>query len=68
MKRHTVTAEELDEFVTEQWAHFAGCFSPDANKSFLVNVGTGVYQVLSDGAVTYEGSDKHAAIAAYNEA
>lgn len=70
MHRHRITETELDEWMSDQrtrWVQFAASSSLESNKRLEVSLG-GEYRVTDAGAVSYLGTDKSAAIRAYNDA
>lgn len=70
MRRHTVTDQELDEWLRQpQWKMFASSGSETSNKRLLVDGGaTTVFRVIDHGETVFLGADRAAAIAAYNNA
>lgn len=69
--RHTVTQDELDEWLrTPQWKQFAASFSNVSHKALEIDAGSGgpIFRVVDHGKTTFLGADKAAAIAAYNDA
>lgn len=70
-ERHTITLDELDEWLRRpQWQTFASSFSCDSNKGLEVDAASDgpVFRVFDHGETTFIGTDKVAAIAAYNAA
>lgn len=69
MERHTVTVKELDDWLRKEgWAQFAANYGDGSSKSFDVDPAAGVYRVRDHGKTVFLGTDKMAAIAAYNDA
>jgi hypothetical protein len=70
--RHTITPEELDEWLRRpQWRAFATSISDVSHKSLEVDaaVSSGpVFRVVDHGETKFLGTDKAAAIGAYNAA
>lgn len=71
MKHHTVTELELTEWLHRpQWQIFAHSVSRGSNKSLEVDAGDNgrALRVTDHGNTVFLGTDKGAAIAAYNAA
>ena len=71
MKRHTITPDELDEWLrSPQWKNFSSSFSSTSEKRLEVDAAADVrvFRVTDHGETKFLGADKAAAIAAYNEA
>lgn len=69
MSRHTITEEELDEWLqSDPWKQFAAGGGNGSHKLFHINVIDGRTRVLDHDVAIYEGADRAAAIRAYNEA
>lgn len=72
MARHVVTPDELDEWLRRpQWQLFASSASRASLKTLEVDAavsGDPVFRVRDQGETTFLGTDKAAAIAAYNAA
>jgi hypothetical protein len=69
--RHTITAKELDEWLSmPQWETFARSFSDRSHKALELDATAPdiVFRVTDHGETTFIGTDKAAAIAAYNAA
>lgn len=71
--RHTITSDELDEWLRRpQWQAFARSFSAVSHKALEIDGAVGssglVFRVTDHGETKFLGTDKAAAIAAYNEA
>lgn len=70
--RHTITQKELDEWMRRpKWIAFARSVSAVSHKALEVDGATSgdpVFRVTDHGGTTFVGTDKAAAIAAYNEA
>jgi hypothetical protein len=69
--RHTITPDELDEWLRRpQWQTFASSFSSTSNKALEVDAAADgrVFRVMDHGETKFVGTDKAAAIAAYNAA
>lgn len=71
MARHKITERQLDEWLSRpQWQIFASSSGEFSHKSLEVD-GTApdiVFRVIDHGESKFLGTDKAAAIAAYNEA
>lgn len=68
MKRHTITEQELNEWLAQEaWRRFASSAGDDSHKTFEVNA-AGMFRVMDHGKEVYVGFDKAAAIEAYNAA
>lgn len=71
MKRHTVNERELDAWLCiARWQEFAGSYGQGSDKSFEVDATNGdlVFKVTDRGETVFLGTDRQAAIAAYNKA
>lgn len=71
MARHEVTEKELNEWLCrEQWQPFASSASATSNKRLDVDSSDSVraFRVIDRGETIFLGTDKAAAIAAYNSA
>ena len=71
MARHTITAEELDEWLRmPQWHTFASSGSDVSHKRLQIDAGSDgpVFRVTDHGETKFLGTDRSAAIAAYNDA
>jgi hypothetical protein len=71
MKRHTITSDELDKWmVMPQWVTFARSSSSVSHKVFEIDATAPdiVFRVTDHGETKFIGTDKAAAIAAYNAA
>jgi len=70
--RHTITASELDEWLRRpQWQAFARSCSNVSNKALEVDAAASdgpVFRVVDHGETKFLGTDKAAAIDAYNAA
>lgn len=70
--RHTITERELNEWLCRpQWHTFASSASGDGVKRLDIDVGTEegpVLRVTDRGETVFLGTDKAAAVAAYNSA
>lgn len=70
--RHTITEDELDEWLRRpQWQAFAKSFSSVSQKALEFDgaiSGALVFRVTDHGETKFLGTDRAAAIAAYNEA
>lgn len=69
--RHTITLDELDEWLRRpQWQTFASSFSRDSNKGLEIDAASEgpVFRVFDHGETKFLGTDKAAAVAAYNAA
>jgi hypothetical protein len=70
--RHTITTDELDEWLHRpQWQAFARSFSSSSRKTLEIDAAATdgpVFRVTDHGEATFLGTDKAAAIAAYNAA
>ena len=69
--RHMITAAELDEWmVMPQWVTFARSSSSVSHKVFEIDATAPdiVFRVTDHGDVKFIGTDKAAALAAYNTA
>jgi hypothetical protein len=70
-KRHTITQSDLDEWLRRpQWQPFASSFSRGSNKSLELDAAADgvIFRVLDHGETKFLGTDKIAAIEAYNAA
>lgn len=71
-KRHTITPMELDEWLRRpQWQAFARSCSSVSHKALEVDAAVSngpVFRVTDHSETTFIGTDKAAAIAAYNAA
>lgn len=71
-ERHMITLDELDEWLRRpQWQAFARSFSDFSHKALELDAavsGGPVFRVTDHGETKFLGTDKAAAIAAYNEA
>lgn len=68
MSHHTITVKELDDYLSQEgWDIAASSHGSGASKQLEISR-SGVFRVTDHGTVTYSGSDKAAAGAAYNEA
>jgi hypothetical protein len=72
MKRHTITPDELDEWLRRpQWQTFARSGSAVSNKKLEIDAATNgpvVFRVTDHGETRFLGTDAAAAITAYNAA
>jgi hypothetical protein len=71
MERHTITPDELDEWLRRpQWQTFASSFSSVSNKALELDAAADnlVFRVTDHGETKFLGADRTAAVAAYNEA
>lgn len=71
MKRHTITPDELDEWLRRpQWQAFARSFSGVSHKALEVDAAASgpVFRVTDHGETRFLGTDRAAAVAAYNAA
>jgi hypothetical protein len=70
--RHTITVEELDEWMRRpQWQAYARSGSSVSNKALEFDAaasGGPVFRVTDHGETTFLGTDRAAAVAAYNAA
>lgn len=69
--RHTINQEELDEWLRRpQWRAFARSFSNVSHKTLEIDGAASgpVFRVTDHGETRFIGTDRAAAIAAYNEA
>ena len=70
--KHTITAAELDEWMRRpQWHVFARSFSSASHKALELDSAAPsgpVFRVTDHGETKFLGTDKAAAIAAYNDA
>lgn len=70
--RHTVTLDELDEWMRRpQWQTFARSFSNVSHKTMEFDGACGgpaVFRVTDHDEIKFLGADKTAAVAAYNNA
>lgn len=70
--RHTISQDELDEWLRRpQWQAFARSFSETSDKALELDAAVSrgpVFRVTDHGETKFLGTDKAAAIAAYNEA
>lgn len=70
--RHTITEKDLDDWMRRpQWQAFARSCSDVSHKALEFDVaasGGPVFRVTDHGETTFLGTDKAAAIAAYNAA
>ena len=70
--RHTITEAELDEWLRRpQWKDFARSFSSVSQKALDIDAAASnglVFRVIDHGETKFLGTDKAAAIAAYNDA
>ena len=68
MARHTLTIEEIEEYLDkEYWSQLACSFGIDSNKRLEANT-KGIFRVTTHGKVTYQGKYLAPAVDAYNEA
>lgn len=68
MKRHTVTVDELDEWLNREiWSIGASSHGKGSDK-FLKVSQAGIFRVIDHDEIKYTGDDKYAAVQAYNEA
>lgn len=71
-RRHTITAKELDDWMRRpQWQAFARSCSDVSQKALELDAaasGGPVFRVTDHGETKFLGTDKTAAIAAYNAA
>jgi hypothetical protein len=67
MARHTITVNDYNTWVTDNWVQFAASFGEHSNKTFEATF-DGRYRVKDHGVVVYRGSNKSTAIAKYNSA
>lgn len=66
---HTITQEDLEFWLSEEeWHQFACSHGVGTNKRFDVSSPSGLLRVKDHGKVVYEGTDRAAAVAAYNSA
>jgi len=71
MKRHTITLDELDEWLRRpQWQAFARSLTNLSHKALEVDAASSgpVFRVTDRGETMFLGTDKAAAVAAYNAA
>ena len=71
MARHTITIEELDDWLRKpQWQTVASSFGEGSNKGLEMDTGSDghVFRVFDRGETKFLGTDKAAAIAEYNAA
>lgn len=71
MTRHTITEEDLNEWLkTPQWQTFASSFSKGSNKVLDLDAAADgvVFRVTDHGNTLFIGTDKSLAIKFYNEA
>lgn len=67
MKPHTVTSEELKDWIAEeQWHTFASAFAQNENKKLQVSVGNLKKRVLHGKWIVYEGYLEEKAVEIYN--
>lgn len=70
--RHTITQNELDEWLRRpQWHTFARSFSDFSHKALEIDGAASegpVFRVTDHGETRFVGADRVAAIAAYNDA
>jgi hypothetical protein len=70
-ERHTITSDELDEWMWRpQWQTFASSFDAVSNKKLELDAAADnlVFRVTDHGETKFLGTDKAAAIVAYNDA
>lgn len=68
MTRHTVTFEEMSEYLNREiWSMMASCGSAVSHKRLEANT-KGMFRVTTHGKVTYQGASLGVAVDAYNEA
>jgi len=65
MARHEVDKETLEKWMQQHAVEFAACHGGGSNKTFLVSM-SGRMCVTDHKEVVYEGSDRSAAVDAYN--
>jgi len=71
MARHTITVDELDNWLrTPQWQPVACSFGKDSGKRLEIDAGSDglVFRVTDHGETRFLGTNRSAAVAAYNEA
>jgi len=71
-ERHTITADDLDEWLRRpQWQTFASSFCAVSNKKIEIDAaadGPVVFRVTDHDETKFLGTDRAAAVAAYNDA
>lgn len=68
MSRHTITLDEMYEYLGQEgWHNAASSHSKDSQKKLEVST-KGMFRVSDHGKVTYQGASLGVAVDAYNEA
>lgn len=66
MVPHTVTEEEMIDFMKDHWVSLAGSFGDRSHKSLETSL-EGKYRVLNQKELVHEGYNRTKAIAVYNQ-
>lgn len=68
MARHTITFEEMSEYINQEIWSMAACSGGADSQKRLEASTKGMFRVTDHGKVTYQGASLGVAVDAYNEA
>lgn len=69
MPRHTITFEEISEYINQDiWSIAAASSSADGSHKRLEASTKGMFRVTTNGKITYQGMSLGVAVEAYNDA